>query len=223
MLMSTIDPFIRGFEEHFNANVVAIKFSYDDINSNGTEPRSRFCEHVFRTMGDGKTRYLKEDSLQCIGTLWAFSYGDISEDELEFLANTLIKEGRFNNRADALNVIRASPRLERAAPKYVIVTKEDISADVYVAYMLPKDYMLMVQAYQRIIGSTFKEEVTGIVPICGSCAVLPTLESDLIFSMGCKESRIYGGLPDEMIAVGISSRIAPELIDIIRTYKTKEE
>jgi len=220
--MSTIDPFIKGFEEYFNADVVAVKFEYDDTKKHDTESMSRFCEHVWGTMKDGRTRYLQEDSLQCIGTLWAFSY-DISEEKLEFLADTLIKEGRFKNKSDALHVIRASPKLERVAPTYVTISKEDISADVYVAYMMPKDYMLMVQAYQRMIGSTFKEEVTGIVPICGSCAVQPTLKNDLVFSMGCKDSRMHGGLPDDMLAVGISSKIASELIEIIRTYIKKEE
>ena len=132
----------------------------------------------------------------------------------------LVKEGKFETESLALKALMAIPRMIKK-PKSILVSNKLKNPDVYLFYLRPKEFMIFVQASQRVTGEELKLSLSSVMPVCGACTVRPFVTGEICISFGCKESREYGGITDDRFVVGIPSKKAEIIVNSLE-YKLEE-
>jgi len=212
---------IKELEDRFSSPFVGITFLHG-LNEVDAEHRClRFCEFVNETMKDGKTRYLKVDSLKCLGSRWAFGLVSPNEENLSKFAYNLVNEGRFKSEEQARSEISSSPKLDEAT-SMVMISVDEHEHDLLLSYMNPRDCMELMLLYQNVTGKRPMMDDMGVMPVCGQCSVKARRHGRMSVSLGCRDSRMYGGIATDRLVVGIPWNDALKIADNIR-MNDKEE
>ncbi|MHC1605663.1 MAG: DUF169 domain-containing protein [Candidatus Methanofastidiosia archaeon] len=215
------DLIISQFEKYFNTSVIGIKFVYSGKKVEGSESAGKYCKHVWSTMKDANTRFIAGNSISCPAAQGVLGFKRCDNNLIEKLADKLVEEKRFHKVSIAIKIISQFPKM-RKPPQYIVLSKEDIGADVYLAYMTPHDFMFVVQAYQRTKRDEIDMSISGIMPVCGCCTVNALLSGGLCISFGCKDSRQFGGLSDDKLVVGISRKTAEDILNELKELFNEE-
>jgi uncharacterized protein (DUF169 family) len=182
-----------------------------------------YCAAINETLKDGVTRYVDLAATRCHGARYAFGVMRGSE-EMKDLIDHLMEDERFISREAALSRLTALPRFTTNL-RTIEISKDLERPDAVIAYLEPFEMMILVQAYEKAMSRSIPMMQTGLMPVCGCCTVQPILTNEMAYSFGCKESREYGGLPDDSIVVGIPFCTVETMIDHIevlyRRFKEK--
>ena len=111
--------------------------------------------------------------------------------------------------------------LSRMEDTSCIELEKDGKGDVHLAYLMPKDVMVLVQAYHMILGGSPTFTCPSLAPVCGVAAVQAYCTEKVCIAFGCCDSRLYGGIRDSEIVVGIPDKLVSPLHDAIRAILGK--
>ena len=177
---------------------IAVKFdggeSIDD-----TKPL-RFCEAIYKAKQNNIV--LSCSTVCCDGAKRCFGWLKNSDKELAMkLAE---KVGIDMN--TACRLISSVPVVNN--PCSFISLSQDDNADVFITYTDPESAMRFVRLWQKVTGQNLNIEISGIMSICGNAVVRSYINQTISISLGCPDSRKYGGIKQDQLVIGVPNKLA---------------
>ncbi len=211
---------MKSFNELSHLTPVGIKFYFHEeegmIYERPDEP-IRFCQAVNYVLKTPRNLLLKKDDISCPAARIVLGFED-NEDILLECAEKLVDAGRFKDEASAIQVLLEVPTI-RGNICSVLLSSTGILPDTYILQSNPSVIMRVVQAYQRAYAQPIRFDVTGVMPVCGNCAVRPYVTNEICVSFGCDDSRQYGDIPDSNLVMGIPFRKALAILQSLSEMK----
>jgi uncharacterized protein (DUF169 family) len=160
-----------------------------DSSPSGT---MRFCEAVCQA-GHGRIE-LAPEMICCEGARRAFGWMKNKDEALALHLSE--KTGMSGDRAREL--VRQVPVL--GFPYAGIRVGDCANADVLVTYVRPEAAMRLVRLWETATGHSLHVDVSSIMAVCGNAVVKAYMNQSISISLGCPDSRQYGGIqPEEMV------------------------
>ena len=110
----------------------------------------------------------------------------------------------------ARKTIRNTPCLPKGITAVTIGTND--TPDIVVSYAQPGAVMELLRQWQRTKGTALEAEVSSFMAVCGSVAVRAYLSGRICLSFGCPDSRDYGRIDRDRLAVGLPLRVLSSLL-----------
>lgn len=200
--VSISNKLIKEFQELLNLTPVGVNLYFnEDVEMDSERPDEslRFCKSVERVLQTSRNMLLTKEDISCPAAkaVWGFEENDRI---LAYCADKLVEARRFNDEGSAIQALMDVPRI-RGKTHSVLLSASGVVPDVYVFYLRPVEFMLVVQAYQRVIIQPMLLNVTGVTPVCGNCTVRPYVTNEIGISFGCEGSREYGGISDDRLVL----------------------
>lgn len=215
---------MKSFNELSHLTPVGVKFYFDietDTIYEGPGEPIRFCQAVDYVLKTSKNLLLKKDDVSCPAARMVLGFEDNKHILIE-CADKLVDAGRFKNKASAIQVLSEVPRI-RGKTCSVLLSSTGILPDTYVLQSNPSVFMRVIQAYQRVYAQPLRFDVTGVMPVCGNCAVRPYVTNEVCVSFGCDDSRKYGDIPDSMLVTGMPFLKAVSTLRSLAEMREKHE
>jgi uncharacterized protein (DUF169 family) len=198
---TTLNHICKGLSQISSSDWVAVKFQ-EQMSSADTEP-IRFCEAVHKALK--KNVSLSFNNVCCDGARRCFGW--LKDNDIK-LAKRLSQKTNMDQDI-AFDLIRSVPVLNKNIVS--ISLGANIHGDVYISYASPESAMKMVRDWQKMTGRNLCVDISGIMSVCGNVAVRSCLGQSISISFGCPDSREYGGIEKEQLAIGIPYNIAYSL------------
>jgi len=215
---------LKSFNELLHITPVGVKFYFhkeiDMIYERPDEP-IRFCQAVDYVLKTSRDLLLEKDDVSCPVARMVLGFEDNDRTLIE-CADKLVDAGRFKDEASAIQVLSDVPRI-RGEICSVLLASTGILPDTYILQSNPSVIMRVVQAYQRVYAQTLRFEVTGVMPVCGNCAVRPYVTNEICISFGCDDSRKYGEIPDSNLVMGMPFLKAVSALRSLAEMREKHE
>jgi len=164
---------------------------------------------------------LKKEDISCPAARIVLGFED-NEDVLFECAEKLVDAGRFKDETSAIQVLMEVPTI-RGPICSVLLSSAGILPDTYILQLNPSVIMRVVQAYQRAYAQPIRFDVTGVMPVCGNCAVRPYVTNEICVSFGCDDSRKYGDIPDSNLVMGMPFLKAISTLRSLAEMREKHE
>lgn len=193
---------------YLNVEPVAVKFNFSE-NASADMPNEplKYCEAVSRVMKTSKRMLLDCEHISCPAAKEILGFITCNQCKLGECVKELVEKGMFANEEHATKALTSIPKLKMKTQSIVLSTNEKMP-DVYIFYLRPREFMKIVQAYQRVRGEELKLDLSGVMSVCGNCTVKPYLTNKVCVSFGCNDSREYGGIMDDRLVVGLPPKTA---------------
>ncbi len=153
----------------------------------------RFCEAINKAIIH--PIIFKKDNLNCEPAKFIFKWSEKTRDDII----TICLDKRNIDYDTAKDIIYNLEELNNA-PKYIGLNT-DKDPDIAIAYLNPKTAMDIVRMYHDETGQELKVVISSIMSICGNLAVKSYVTNEITLSFGCDESRIYGGIDRDSLAM----------------------
>jgi len=190
---------------------VAITFHNGEVVPTESPERGlRFCEAV--SEASKHSLQLTRTNVTCPGAWRSFAWD--ARDDAEF-ANRLSARGEFPHDA-AQKAVERSARLLKA-PSMVELGNQP-NAHVFLSYAQPETAMRLLRLWQVTQGEPLAVEIPSIMGICGNTAVRAHLSERPCMSFGCMDSREYGGIGRDRLALAIPAPCAKALLNASTQY-----
>lgn len=196
---------------YFNGAPVRCKFNFSSVKNEDMPPEPlRYCEAVKEVLNTSKRMVLNSECISCPAAKEILGLVDCRDCKMDGCLKELVEKGAFQSKESAQKALSDVPWMIRK-PKSITLSLDEEKPDVYLFYLRPKEFMRLVQAYQRVQGDELRLEISSVMPVCGNCTVRPYVTKKIGVSFGCDESRKYGGITDDKFMAGIT----PENIEMI--------
>ena len=123
--------------------------------------------------------------------------------------------GRYETLGAALKAVSGmkaiQPAIMDAAVAYQ-AGKLDITPDVVILAVKPKQVLLAIQGYNFLSGNRFEMSTIGIRGICADLTALPLLEQKLNGSFFCLGARALGGWGGNLLGLGMPFSIFQQMV-----------
>ena len=106
----------------------------------------------------------------------------------------------------ACNLISSVPVVNN--PCSAISLSQDDNADVFITYTAPKSATQFVRLWQKVTSQNLNIEMSGIMSVCGNTVVRSYINQEICLSLGCPDSRKYGGIKRDQLVIRIPNRLA---------------
>ncbi len=214
------DEIMKSFNVLLHLTPVGVKFNFHEeegvIYERLDEP-IRFCQAVDYVLKTSRNILLKKEDISCPAARIALGFED-NGDILVECANKLVGAGKFKDEASAIQVLSDIPTI-RGEICSVLLSSMGVLPDTFVFHSNPSVIMRVVQAYQRAYSQPLRFYITGVMPVCGNCAVRSYLTNEICVSFGCDDSRKYGSIPDDDLVMGIPLKKALSILQSLSEMK----
>jgi uncharacterized protein (DUF169 family) len=217
------DEIMKSFNDLLHITPVGVNFNFHDeegINCERPDEPIRFCQAVDYVLKTSRSLLLKEGDVSCPAARIVLGFED-DGDILVECADKLVDAGRFRDEDTAIQVLTDVPII-RGDICSILLSSTGVLPDTYVFHSNPTVIMRVVHAYQRAYARPLRFDVTGVMPVCGNCAVRSYLTNEVCVSFGCDDSRKYGGIPDNELVMSIPLRKAPPILQSLSEMKEHE-
>jgi len=215
---------MKSFNDLLHLTPVGVKFYFhkeEGTNYERPDEPVRFCQAVDYVLKTSRNLLLKKDDISCPAARIVLGFED-NEDILIECAEKLVDAGRFKDEATAIQVLLEVPTI-RGEICSVLLSSTGILPDTYILQSNPSVIMRVVQAYQRVYAQSLRFDVTGVMPVCGNCAVRPYATNEICVSFGCDDSRKFGDIPNSNLVMGIPFRKALSILQSLSEMREKHE
>ena len=114
--------------------------------------------------------------------------------------------GRYETLGKAMHAIQGMKAIQPAIMKAAVVYPAgylDLTPDVVILAIKPKQALLAIQGYNFLSGDRFHMSTIGIRGVCADLTAAPYLEQRLNGSFLCLGARALGGWEGEFVGLGI--------------------
>ena len=169
------------------------------------------CPHVDRYCEALKLAYVSKILLDpcqftCPGARYTFGCG---ADQLDTIAQKLVSEKGYSPDY-AQKLLAETPHCE-AKPGAIGINIES-EPNVLVSQLQPQQAMRLIQLYQSRLEKTFQAYIPSVLSACGNVTVRAIQAKEMAISMGCDDSRTFGGLTRDRFYVGLPYSLAQKLV-----------
>ncbi len=202
-----------------NVEPVAVKFNFSE-NASADMPNEplKYCEAVNRVMKTSKRMLLDYEHISCPAAKEILGFMACDQCKMGECVKELVEKGMFANEEYAIKALTSIPKL-KMKPQSIVLSTDEKMPDVYIFYLRPREFMKIVQAYQRVMGEELKLDLSGVMSICGNCTVRPYLTNQVCVSFGCNDAREYGGIADDKLVVGLTPKMAADIMHSLMELK----
>lgn len=214
------DEIMKSFNDLLHITPVGVKFNFheeEDMNYERPDEPIRFCQAVDYVLKTSRSLLLKKEDISCPAARIVLGFED-DGDILVECADKLVDARRFRDEASAIQALSDVPTIKGEICS-VLLSSTGILPDTYVFHSNPSVIMRVVQAYQRAYAQHLRLDVTGVMPVCGNCAVRSYLTNEVCVSFGCDDSRKYGDIPDDELVMGIPLRKTFSILQALSEMK----
>ena len=123
--------------------------------------------------------------------------------------------GRYETLGAALKAISGMPGIQPDIMNAVVAyqaEKLDITPDVVIIAVTPKQALLAIQGYNFLSGNRFEMSTIGIRGVCADLTALPFLEQKLTGSFFCLGARAVGGWSGNLLGLGMPFSIFLQMV-----------
>jgi len=110
---------------------------------------------------------------------------------------------------NAKRVIRTTPRLHQPA-RFIIIGHIE-KPDVLVSFLSPEAAMRLLRRWQQHFGCRLKTDLSASTAVCAAIAQA-YIHDELVFSLGCPDSRDYGGITAHQLIAALPASLAARLM-----------
>ena len=192
-----MDKTTKQFEDKFGGVWTKVKFYKEMPDSSDYKVTEgvRFCEAIV------KARLfpviLKGSDISCVGAKYAFGWDHQVSKEI---INACCGKRKISFDT-AKSMLLSTPQLE--IPPAAIGLNTDDKPDLLISYPQPEQFMNLLKVFQQYDGKNLTVSLSSIMGVCGNVAVKAYLEGKIAVSFGCDNSREYGHISRDRLAVGI--------------------
>jgi uncharacterized protein (DUF169 family) len=192
-----MDKITRQFEREFGGVWTKVKFykKMPDNSDYKIVEGVRFCEAVVKARLSPVI--LKGSDISCVGAKYAFGWDRQVGEEI---VNACCKK-RHISFDIAKSILLATPQLD--IPPAAIGLNTDGRPDLLISYPQPEQFMNLLKVFQQYKGKNLTVSLSSIMGVCGNVVVRAYLEGKISLSFGCDDSREYGRISRDRLAVGI--------------------
>jgi uncharacterized protein (DUF169 family) len=199
---------VDAFQRSFGGRWIGVKFYYDHLPNCKVHPLkdTRFCEAVTRSLVHPVL--LRPEDLNCHGARYVFGWDEAVKAEME--EKFQHQEGFSESQAKEL--VRTLPKLNGSL-KGIGFNLKNSAPDLLLSYLQPGQVMKLLRSYQVLHGKNLNVDLSSIVSVCGHVAVEAVVKKRVALSFGCRDSREYGGITRDRVAIGVPIEVAQELVE----------
>jgi uncharacterized protein (DUF169 family) len=200
---------INEFQRMFGSRWTGVKFFFGDPPRGGKHfpVETRFCEAINQSWSSNTL--LGRECTICMGCMGANYVFGWQKDIRDRVVENFHKKRNIPLKNSAC-IVKGLPSMESAP--IAIGLNGGETPDLLVAYLQPEQFMRFLNAYQGVFGEKLKVELSGFAGVCGNVAVKAYVDKKVSLSFGCEDSRQYGGIYRDRLAVGIPYGQAQKLI-----------
>jgi len=209
----------RTLERILCAKPIGVKYNFQDTPKTGVSTPNepvRFCHALDIVKKTSNDLLITRESLSCKAAKYILGFEDLETLSESF--DKLVEEKRFNERGDARKALENAPRITGPISS-ITLSVNDVHPDVFILYIKPVQFMLLVQAVHKMTTEPINLNVSSVVPVCGGCAVKPHVTQHISASFGCDDSREHGGINYDQFVVGIPYQLAGPLAETLEAMQ----
>lgn len=198
---------IEEFQRRFGSRWIGVKFYFDELpETNENRIRdARFCEAIKESLTH-PVRLIPQD-LNCHGARYVFGWDEMVKNEM--VTRFQHQEGFSEFKAQAL--VRSLPKISGVLKGIGLNIKND--PDLLLSYLQPGQVMQLLRSYQVCFGKDLNVDLSSIVSVCGHVAVEAVVRKRIAISFGCRDSRKYGGITRDRVAIGVPIEVARDMLE----------
>jgi len=197
---------VDAFQQHFGGRWTGVKFYFDELPAvtEHSVRDIRFCEAIKKALVH--PMLLRPEDLNCHGARYVFGWDETAKGEMAKKFHD--QEGFSESKAKEL--VRNLPKLHGSL-KGIGLNLKNSPPDLLLSYLQPGQVMKLLRSYQIHFGKDLNVDLSSIVSVCGHVAVEAFIKQQIALSFGCRDSREYGGITRDRVAVGVPVELAREL------------
>jgi uncharacterized protein (DUF169 family) len=198
---------VDAFQQHFGGRWIGVKFYYADLPiSNGNPIKdARFCEAITRSLI--QPVLLTPESLNCPGARYVFGWDETVKAQM---VKKFHQQEGFNE-SKAKELVHNLPRINGTLKGIGLNIQND--PDLLLSYLQPAQVMKLLRSYQVHFGKDLNVDLSSIVSVCGHVAVEAVVKKRIALSFGCRDSREYGGITRDRVAIGVPVELARTMVE----------
>lgn len=198
---------VDAFQQRFGGRWIGVKFYYDDLPTSNENPISdaRFCEAITRSLI--QPVLLTPENLNCHGARYVFGWDETVKAEM--VEKFHLQEGFSESKAKEL--VQNLPKIN--GPLKGIGLNIRTNPDLLLSYLQPGQVMKLLRSYHVYFGKDLNVDLSSIVSVCGHVAVEAVIKQQITLSFGCKDSREYGGITRDRVAIGVPVELARTMLE----------
>jgi uncharacterized protein (DUF169 family) len=187
------------FSDKFRSQWIKVKFYQEEADFGKAKISGgiRFCEATKEAIH--RPVLLERDSINCPGARYAFGWSNRNE-----LLEQCHEKGHLKK--DILEPMLPSIQYLKKPFKYIGLNTPG-EPDLLISYILPESAMELIKLFHYHFGKNLDISLCSMMPICSGIAVKAYLEEKIAFSFACEDSRQYGQIDRNRLAVGIPKKL----------------
>jgi uncharacterized protein (DUF169 family) len=195
------------FSDKFRSQWIKVKFykQKPDLTNNARPQKIKFCEATRQAVTE--PILLDKENVSCPGAQYAFGWRpDYREELLDSC-----REKRNTEKAIIKSMLSRTPCLKGSFSYIGLNTEGD--ADLVMSYVPPEEIMDLLRLYHNYLGRDLEVSLSPTMSICAGIAVRTYLTKEICLSFGCADSRKFGDIRRENLAIGIPRELFHLFID----------
>jgi len=198
---------VDAFQRSFGSRWIGVKFYFDELpTANGHSLKDvRFCEAITKSLVHPVL--LKPEALNCHGARYVFGWDETVKAEMEKRFHH--QEGFSESRAK--EAVQNLPKINGPLKGIGLNCKND--PDLLLSYLQPGQVMTLLRSYQIRFGEDLNFDLSSIVSVCGHVAVEAFVKKHIALSFGCRDSREFGGITRDRVAIGVPVAVAQAMVE----------
>ncbi len=196
-----------AFQRRFGGRWIGVKFYYGDLPICNENPirDARFCEAITRSVVHPVL--LTPENINCHGARYVFGWDETAKAEM--VKRFHHQEGFSESKAKEL--VQNLPKITGSLKGIGLNIRND--HDLFLSYLQPEQVMKLVRSYQVHFGKDLNVDLSSIVSVCGHVAVEAVIKKHIALSFGCRDSREYGGITRDRVAIGVPVAVARAMVE----------
>jgi uncharacterized protein (DUF169 family) len=180
-----------------------IKLNHSELCVNTPKIKMRFCEAVHYSFD--VPIMVNKDTISCEGARYSF----VLNNKPTQLTHHISSESGMTKEF-VKKMIKGIARMNKPIDNFLLGIREELEnvivPDMYVLHMSPKDVMELIKQYAVKLNKIPIVKPYAFLSICANIVGQTYYSDRLCISFGCPESRVYGGITDSHLVVGIPYR-----------------
>jgi uncharacterized protein (DUF169 family) len=199
---------VYAFQRLFGSRWTGVKFYFDELPTvtEHSVKDIRFCEAIKKSLVHPVL--LRPEDLNCHGARYVFGWDETAKGEMAKKFHT--QEGFSESKAKEL--VRNLPKLHGSL-KGIGLNLKNSPPDLLLSYLQPGQVMTLLRSYHVHFGKDLTVGLSSVVSVCGHVAVEAFIKQQITLSFGCRDSREYGGITRDRVAIGVPVELARRILE----------
>ena len=199
---------VDAFQRSFGSRWIEVKFYFNELPAvtEHSVRNIRFCEAIKKSLVHPVL--LRPEDLNCHGARYVFGWDETAK--VEMVKKFHNQEGFSESKAKKL--VRNLPKLHGSLKGIGLNLKNSLP-DLLLSYLQPGQIMTLLRSYHVHFGKDLNVGLSSVVSVCGHVAVEAFVKKQIALSFGCRDSREYGGITRDRVAIGVPAELARTLLE----------